>query len=96
MLSRLAPRLVQANKLAIVPKRNFNGVLYQFGPPKNKLSPVVSLMSSFLKATLDYLYISILKQELSVMGVVFLVGILGPSFYLASTFKVINGRNKLD
>jgi hypothetical protein len=61
MLSRLAPRLVQANKLAIVPKRNFNGVLYQFGPPKNKLSPVVSLMSSFLKATLDYLYISILK-----------------------------------
>jgi hypothetical protein len=30
------------------------------------------------------------------MGVVFLVGILGPSFYLASTFKVINGRNKLD
>jgi hypothetical protein len=29
------------------------------------------------------------------MGVVFLVGILGPSFYLASTFKVINGRNEI-
>lgn len=57
MLSRLAPRLVQANKLAIMPKRNFNGVLYQFSPPKNKLSPVVSQMFSFLKASLDYLYI---------------------------------------
>jgi len=38
MLAKFATRLVQPNKLSILAKRNFNGVLYQFGPPRNKLS----------------------------------------------------------
>lgn len=37
MFARAACRLSQANKLSIVPKRNYNGVLYQFSPPKNKV-----------------------------------------------------------
>lgn len=41
MFARAASRLVQANKSAIVPKRNYNGVLYQFSPPRNKVSPGV-------------------------------------------------------
>ncbi|RNA19195.1 hypothetical protein BpHYR1_000250 [Brachionus plicatilis] len=35
MLARSVTRLVQTNKLSVLPKRN---VLYQFSPPKNKLS----------------------------------------------------------
>jgi hypothetical protein len=41
MFARVASRLVQANKSAIVPKRDYNGILYQFSPPKNKISPGV-------------------------------------------------------
>lgn len=47
MFAKAATRLVQANKLAIVPKRNYNGVLYQFSPPKNKLSSGVSFILLF-------------------------------------------------
>lgn len=43
MLARSALRLCQANKLAIVPKRGFNGVLYQFSPPKNKVTNAVGI-----------------------------------------------------
>jgi len=42
MLAKFATRLVQPNKLSILAKRNFNGVLYQFGPPRNKLSTGVN------------------------------------------------------
>ncbi|CAF0840474.1 unnamed protein product [Brachionus calyciflorus] len=38
MLARSTIRLVQAQKLSVLPKRNFQQVLYQFSPPKNKLS----------------------------------------------------------
>ena len=38
MLSRSVTRLVQMNKLSVLPKRNYQQVLYQFSPPKNKLS----------------------------------------------------------
>lgn len=48
MLTRAATRLCQANKLSIVPKRGFNGVLYQFSPPKNKLSTGVNILQSIL------------------------------------------------
>ena len=44
MFVKSVSRLVQANKMSIVPKRNYNGVLYQFSPPKNKVTPVVSYL----------------------------------------------------
>jgi len=38
MISKFATRLVKANNLSVLTKRNLNGTLYQFSPPKNKLS----------------------------------------------------------
>jgi hypothetical protein len=45
MIARLSTRLIQANKLLIVSKRN-SGVFYQFGPPRNKLSNGVNISNT--------------------------------------------------
>ena len=49
MFAKAASRLIQANKLAIMPKRNYNGVVYQFSPPKNSLKTEVSRNLTYKK-----------------------------------------------
>ena len=94
MLAKFATRLVQPNKLSILAKRNFNGVLYQFGPPRNKLSTGVnfSYLDRFHLFWVWFFTKKYLFKELMVMGVVLGCGILGPMVYIATNMQEYNGK----
>ncbi len=80
--------------MSIVPKRNYNGVLYQFSPPKNKVTPVVSCLKQAISIELVFVCIemNLFKKELAVVAIVMITGMFGPSMYLASNFQEYNGK----
>jgi hypothetical protein len=43
MLSRACLRLAKSNKLSLIPKRSIHESLFEYGPPKNHITSLVSL-----------------------------------------------------